>query len=408
MNKQIDEIDVYLHESRLEAAKEISYSHLSKDELINRYSIIVNGYEALIREVKNQTLTAPPPGIPDSPARQPDKQREMKRRLLSHVTHEFLTLLNLIITPIEQMLLNCQNPEQKEMLSMVYRNGRRLLRSVNQVLEKEEQEKDRKQNRSLPAVEKDEQNQDVVLVVEDSKDMRNFIKTMLTEAGFMVVEADDGRQGIDVAKKIVPDIIISDIIMPNVDGIELCRVLKKNIDTSHIPIILLTARAAEKDVIRGMEAYADDYIIKPFNIEVLLARIKNLIKLRRQLQEKLERRMRLQPEEISLSELEKRFLDKIQELIEDNLSDPDFGADQLAAALDISRPTLYRKIMALTGFPPNKFIQAYRLKRSVDLLNTHCGNITEVAYKVGFSNSAYFTKCFKEAFSRLPSDFKPF
>ena len=125
-------------------------------------------------------------------------------------------------------------------------------------------------------------------------------------------------------------------------------------------------------------------------------------------QEKIERRMRLQPEEISLSELEKRFLEKIQALIEENLSDPDFGVDRLASALDISRPTLYRKIMALTGQPPNKFIQAYRLKRSVDLLKSHSGNITEVAFKVSFSSSAYFSKCFKDTFHRSPSDFQPF
>jgi CheY-like chemotaxis protein len=246
-----------------------------------------------------------------------------------------------------------------------------------------------------------------VLLVEDNVDMRTFISILL-EKYYIVVAVENGREGIDTAKKMIPDIIVSDIIMPGIDGIRLCRELKNNFNTSHIPIILLTARAAESEIILGLEAGADDYIIKPFSIEVLLARIKNLVNLRRQLHEKLERRMRFQPEEISLSQLETLFLDKIESLIEENLSDPGFGVDQLATGLDISRPTLYRKILAVTGQTPQKFIQSYRLKRSFELLKSQNGNVTEVAYKVGFSSSAYFTKCFKETFHRLPSDFQPF
>jgi signal transduction histidine kinase/DNA-binding response OmpR family regulator len=245
---------------------------------------------------------------------------------------------------------------------------------------------------------------DIVLVVEDSTDMRRLITTLL-EKHFIVVEAADGKEGIAAAKKNIPDIIISDIIMPGVDGVQLCQELKTDINTSHIPIILLTARAAEKDIIRGLEAGADDYITKPFHVQVLLTRVKNLISLRRQLQLKIERRMLMQPEEFNLSELENLFLDKLQDLIEENLSNPEFGVDELAVILDISRPTLYRKVFALTGQSPKKFIQSYRLKRSFELLKASYGNVTEVAYKVGFSSSAYFTKCFKETFNRLPSDF---
>lgn len=249
-----------------------------------------------------------------------------------------------------------------------------------------------------------DQEYDIVLVVEDSADMRRLITTLL-EKYFIVVEAEDGKEGIAAAKKIIPDIIISDIIMPGVDGVKLCRALKNDINTSHIPIILLTARAAEKDIIRGLEAGADDYITKPFHIQVLLTRVKNLINLRRQLQLKIERRMLMQPEEFNFSELENLFLDKLQELIEENISNPEFGVDELAEIFDISRPTLYRKVFALTGQSPKKFIQSYRLKRSFELLKSNYGNVTEVAYKVGFSSSAYFTKCFKETFNRLPSDF---
>jgi DNA-binding response OmpR family regulator len=253
-------------------------------------------------------------------------------------------------------------------------------------------------------IERESQDREIVLVVEDNSDMRRLMTTLL-EKHFTVMEAEDGKEGIAAAKNIIPDIIISDIIMPEVDGVRLCQELKNDINTSHIPIILLTARATEKDIIRGLEAGADDYITKPFHIQVLLTRVKNLISLRRQLQQKIERRMLLQPEEFTLSELENLFLDKLQELIEENLSNPQFGVDELAEILDISRPTLYRKVFALTGQSPKKFIQSYRLKRSFELLTANYGNVTEVAFKVGFSSSAYFTKCFKETFNRLPSDF---
>lgn len=256
----------------------------------------------------------------------------------------------------------------------------------------------------LPEIETESRDRDIVMVIEDNSDMRRLIKTLLKK-DFTVVEAEDGREGIAMAKNIMPDIIISDIIMPEVDGVQLCRELKNHINTSHIPIILLTARSTEKDIIRGLEAGADDYITKPFNVQILLSRVKNIISLRRQLQQKIERRMLMQPEEFTLSELENLFLDKLQELIEENLSNPQFGVDELAKILDISRPTLYRKVFALTGQSPKKFIQSYRLKRSFELLTSNYGNVTEVAFKVGFSSSAYFTKCFKETFHRLPSDF---
>jgi len=267
-----------------------------------------------------------------------------------------------------------------------------------------ERDETQRQAGKIPAHEEFEQECDIVLVVEDSADMRRLITTLL-EKHFVVVEAEDGIEGIAAAKKIIPDIIISDIIMPGVDGVQLCRELKNDIDTSHIPIILLTAKTAEKDIIRGLEAGADDYITKPFHVQVLLTRVKNLINLRRQLQLKIERRMLLQPEEFNFSELENLFLDKFQELIEQNISNPEFGVDELTEILNISQPTLYRKVFALTGQSPKKFIQSYRIKRSFELLKSNYGNVTEVAYKVGFSSSAYFTKCFKETFNRLPSDF---
>jgi signal transduction histidine kinase/DNA-binding response OmpR family regulator len=245
----------------------------------------------------------------------------------------------------------------------------------------------------------------IILVVEDSADVRDYIRGSL-EPLYEVVDAKDGREGVQKAQKIIPDLIISDIMMPGVDGYELCRQLKNDIRTSHIPIILLTAKASEENIIQGLETGADDYITKPFNTKILLTRIKNMIDLRSQLQLKLKRQMRLQPAEISVTSFDEEFYRDMEAVIEKNISDPEFNVEQLAKKLYLSRATLYRKIMALTGEPPYQFIRSYRLKRAAQLLKANFGNVTEVAIEVGFTNMAYFTQCFKEEFHQLPSTYQ--
>ena len=194
--------------------------------------------------------------------------------------------------------------------------------------------------------------------------------------------------------------------MPNMDGYQLCNILKKDVKTSHIPIILLTAKASEESIIQGLETGADDYITKPFNIKILLIRVKNLIDLRRDLQEKIQREMVLQPTEIAISSVDQEFMKELKQAIETNLSDPEFGVDQLAKALYVGRTTLNLKVRALTGESTKQFIQSYRLKRAAQLLKANFGNVTEVVFEVGFSSSAYFTKCFKEKFHQLPHTFQ--
>jgi len=250
-----------------------------------------------------------------------------------------------------------------------------------------------------------EKEKNVILVVEDNADVRKYIRGPL-EPLYTVVEAKEGQEGIRKAKEIVPDLIISDVMMPGVDGYELCNVLKKDVNTSHIPIILLTAKVSEDSIVQGLETGADDYITKPFSTKILSVRIKNLVDLRRQLQEKIQRQMMLQPAEISISSIDKEFINELMELIVKNLSDPEFNVDQLGKKLYMSRASLYRKIQALTGESPIQFIRSYRLKRATQLLKANFGNITEVAFEVGFSSTAYFTKCFKEKFHQLPSDFQ--
>ena len=249
------------------------------------------------------------------------------------------------------------------------------------------------------------QEKNIILVVEDEPDVREFIRAPL-EPFYNVVEAKDGQEGIAKAKEIIPDLIVSDIMMPGTDGYELCRVLKKDINTSHIPVVLLTAKASEESIIQGLETGADDYITKPFNTRMLLNRIKNLIELRRQLQLKIQRKKMLLPAEISVSSPDEKFLKEFQGIIEKNLSDPDFNVDVLSRKLIMGRSTLFRKIQALTGETPNQFIQSYRLERGAQLLKANYGNVTEVAMEVGFSSTPYFAKLFKEKFHQTPSEFQ--
>jgi DNA-binding response OmpR family regulator len=243
-----------------------------------------------------------------------------------------------------------------------------------------------------------------VLVVEDNTDMRKFIRDSI-EQHYTIVEAEDGREGIEKAQTVMPDLIISDIMMPEVDGYELCRTLKNNFKTSHIPVVLLTAKASESSVVEGLETGADDYITKPFNTTILNTRIKNLIDLRRQLQEKIQREMLLQPTEIKVSSIDQEFLKKLREIIEANIDEPELNVEALSEEMDISRVTLNKKIYALTGEKANEFIRSYRLKRGMQLLKDNFGTVLDVAMEVGFSSSAYFTKCFREKFHQLPSAF---
>ncbi len=275
----------------------------------------------------------------------------------------------------------------------------------------EKEEKDsaygKKKEKAAPSKAKEPESQErsIVLVVEDSIDVRNYIKGAI-QNDYDVVEAGDGREGIAIAKKIIPDLIISDVMMPDTDGYELCKELKNHVDTSHIPIIILTAKASQADVLQGLKTGADDYVTKPFNTEILVARIQNLIDLRRQLQNSFKREMTLQPANISLSKIDTEFMDELQEVIKKNIYDADLNVEKLGKKLYMSRATLYRKVLALTGESPNEFIRSYRLKRGAQLLKNNFGSVTEVAFEVGFSSSAYFTKRFKEKFHQLPSAFQ--
>jgi|GEM_PF-171606 len=243
----------------------------------------------------------------------------------------------------------------------------------------------------------------LILVVDDNADLRRYLCSVF-ETSYRVIEAEDGKQGFEKACETIPDMVISDVIMPHMDGFQLARRIKENPHTCHIPIILLTARSSHEGMLEGLQSGADDYIPKPFNVEVLAARVKNLIELRRQLQERFKNRMALQPQEITVSPLDDEFYTELHQAIEKNLADPAFGVEGLSSMLYIGRTTLYRKILAVTGETPNQFIRSYRLRRAAQLLDAHAGTVSEISSMVGFPNPSYFAHCFKEKFHYLPSD----
>ena len=245
----------------------------------------------------------------------------------------------------------------------------------------------------------------MVLLVEDNPDMRAFIRAQLANE-YKVVEAADGQQGLEKAIELTPDLIISDVMMPVMDGLQLCDTLKNDERTSHIPIILLTAKADVESRLEGLERGADAYLAKPFNREELLVRARKLLELRRQLRKRYASLKPPAPAEDKGLQMEDAFLLKIRQLVELQISDINLDMGQLSQALGMSRSQVYRKVKALTGQSPSVFVRAIRLERAKELLQSTDMNVTEVAYEVGFSTPAYFSDAFLEAFGVRPSDLR--
>lgn len=244
----------------------------------------------------------------------------------------------------------------------------------------------------------------IVLIVEDNADVRTYIRDYL-EKEYQIMEAVDGEDGFEKSAEAVPDLIISDVMMPKMDGHELCRKLKTDERTSHIPVILLTARAGGESKVEGLETGADDYIIKPFDARELQVRVKNLIEQRRKLRERFRKEIRLQPKDIAVTSMDEEFLQKVMNVIEENLSDPEFSTEEFAKKVALSRSQLHRKLRALTDYPTHEFIRMYRLKRAAQLLQHHAGTVTEICYDVGFNSLSHFAKAFRELFGQSPSEF---
>jgi signal transduction histidine kinase/AraC-like DNA-binding protein len=244
----------------------------------------------------------------------------------------------------------------------------------------------------------------VILIVEDNYDMRHFIKENI-QTDYKVIEAVDGEDGLTKALENIPDLIISDVLMPKLNGYEFCSKIKTDERTSHIPVILLTSKAETNSRIKGLETGADDYLTKPFYSAELLSRIKNLIDLRKKLREKSGKEITLEPKDIAVTSTDEKFLTRVLEIVEKNVSNENFSAEDFADNVGMSKTHLNRKLNALTDASANEFIRTYRLKKAARLLSGRSGNISEIAYEVGFSNPSYFAESFKKLFGYSPSEY---
>ena len=242
----------------------------------------------------------------------------------------------------------------------------------------------------------------LVLLVEDNADMRLYLKTLLID-DYRVLEASNGVVGLQNAMVQIPELVVSDVMMEGMDGFELCKQLKCNLSTCHIPVILLTACSLDEQRAEGFESGADAYISKPFNDKLLKIRIRKLIENRAQIKEHFRETLTFGEGKRAVTKMDKALIEKIRQIVMDNLANNELGVDELGSMVGLSRVQLYRKLKALTNYSPNEFVRVIRLKEAEKLLVRGEKSISEIAYETGFSSPAYFTKCFKEFFKEAPS-----
>jgi YesN/AraC family two-component response regulator len=243
-----------------------------------------------------------------------------------------------------------------------------------------------------------------LLIIEDNDDLRMYLVKELGKS-YQIHQAEDGKSGLSLARDLTPDLIVSDIVMPKLDGIELCKEVKSDIRTSHIPVILLTAKSSVNAQIEGTKTGADAYLTKPFNIELLHSKIEQLIHSRRKLFKQFSQEAYILPKELSNNKLDQHFLEKIIYYIEDKVNKTDLSVEDLASYLAMSKGHTWRKVKSLTGLTTNEFIRTVKLKKAVKIMEESNLNISEIAYRVGFSSPAYFTKCFRMQYGKSPTAF---
>jgi len=362
-------------------------------------------------------------------ARITDERNRMEREKLdfyTQVSHELRTPLTLIQGPLEELTETKEgkeaSPETRDLYNMLRRNTNQLIELINKMLDvqatgslnilaADQQDPVMAPTATnLPTAQKDGDQSNTVLIVDDNADIRTLLRRILQDR-YQVHEADDGQQGLALAKEIVPDLIVSDVMMPMMNGLEFCQRVKSNIVTSHIPVILLTARALSKHQVEGYESGADAYITKPFSAEVLLARINNLLKNRLRLKDlfgseepQVKKPLTEDLQIVESQKIEDTFMIKFRDFIERNMSDSELGVENIGAELGLSRVQLYRKVKALTGQSPVELLRTARLHKARRLLQGSDKSVSEVAYAVGFTAPSYFTKCFKDEFGVSPSD----
>jgi DNA-binding response OmpR family regulator len=262
-----------------------------------------------------------------------------------------------------------------------------------------------------PAIEKtedqsqdDQEKQDriyTILIVEDNVELRNYLKNELKKE-YKVLTAENGQVGLELALQKLPDLILTDVIMPVMSGLELCKNIKANLKTSHIPLMMLSAKALIKDKLEGIDSGADMYLSKPFDMDILRSSLIQLINSRQIMFNKFYNGITPKAKEKTTT-LDNEFIKNTLNYINENISEPELSVEVLASKVFLSRSQLYRKIKTLTGVSVNEFIRNVRLEKAKELIELGNDNITEISYKVGFSSPSYFTKCYKEKYGYLPT-----
>jgi DNA-binding response OmpR family regulator len=258
---------------------------------------------------------------------------------------------------------------------------------------------------STPATASTAKGEPVVLLVEDQQDVRKYIREKLVNH-YKVLEAKNGIEGLTIAKEQMPDLVISDVMMPKMDGFELCKQLKTDNLTSHVPVILLTARAEEADKLNGLEIGADAYLIKPFNARELQIRVSNLIEIRNKMRAKFSQKLTVKPSEIAVTSRDRLFMQQLLTITEQHIGDETFSVEQLGREVNMSASQINRKLKALVNQSAQQFIRSVRMQRALELLKNKGGTVAEVAYRVGFGDPGYFTRVFKTYFGYSPSELK--
>ncbi len=357
------------------------------------------------------------------------KEKRLNREqtlFYTNARHQLRTPLTLIEGPLKQLSKSKElSPNDRSFVDILSRNVEQLSRIVYDVLnfrnekppvvddanavtetESKNSDADAMDARVEMLVNENKKGFPTILIVDDNADMRRYLRTLLADK-YYVIEASDGANGLSIANESVPDLIVSDVMMPVMDGLSFCRNIKEEPMTSHIPVILLTARSTESQQLEGLDSGADAYMTKPFSSQLLLARIDNLLKSRRQLKHLFDdRSVMAQVETEKLNAPDRTFIERLKELMQKNLDNSNLKMDDIGAGLGISRVQLYRKVKALTGLSPIELLRQMRLQKAYTLLKTTDWTISEIAYTVGFSSPGYFTTCFKKQYGKYPTEIK--
>lgn len=355
-----------------------------------------------------------------------EESTQAKLKFFSNVSHSFRTPLTLIADPIQTMLKEGGlTDRQKELLGLMGRHSDELLKLVDKVhnvlqddLLKNGERLDavaqqtvqsstnaadlRNKTFNTTSIIDAEESRRSVLIIDDNADIRKYLTMVLQKKNYLVLTAPNGEEGLYMAKQNIPDIIVCDVMMPVMDGLECCRLIKADQATSHIPVLLLTAYALDDQRIQGYQSGADAYITKPFNSDVLCARIENLIDNRKLVNPSNDRYKEMESAEFS--DVDRSFFNHFHSFVSENISNADLDIQQLSEEFNMSRVQLYRKCKSITGKSPVELIRLIRLKAARQLLENSNKTVSEIAYEVGFSSPSYFAKCYKDQYNESPTD----